>query len=312
MTRHIDEVPKWESIVDPSLVYKQSDNEICVTKIGSSTNYLASQGIIPINHSHFGDVPRSHADVGCYCEFMIQSIEAIARTKLDADANTVFVLRDIKIDIMPDMRKIKRIHSGHTASIYFNRRQVRTDTNGRAYAIDGPARCYINDIHAADLHGTVAMFNPDTYATARGTPKAFHPHRKQRLPRPAPPEVGRTQSDNVLIEGVSITSKTATGWLVSTQHPSYFDRPLDHYPGMMMAEASRQLAVMLAHHCWEVSARELCTFRSELHFRMFAELDSPPRIAAIINNAAENEIDIHILVDQDEQIIMNSCFVLGL
>lgn len=312
MTQYMDEVPDWESIKDPSLAYKQSSDDLFVANVGSSEHYLLSRGIIPITHSHFGDIPYPHSDASCYCEFMIQSAEIIARNKLGAAIDDVFVLRDIKVNVASSMSQIKQIRAEHTASMYINKHQIRTDISGRVYAIDGPAHCYIDGVHAADLDGTVAVFNPETYAIARGTPRASYPHRRKLLRRPAPTDVGRTQPENILIEGISVTSEAATAWVLSTRHPSYFDRPLDHYPGMMMAEAARQLSVILAHQYCQVPARELYSPEWELHFRRFAELDTPPRLSAVITNTTGNKINISVTVDQDKHVIMHSYFAFAL
>ncbi|MFI1445282.1 ScbA/BarX family gamma-butyrolactone biosynthesis protein [Streptomyces fructofermentans] len=73
-----------------------------------------------------------------------------------------------------------------------------------------------------------------------------HPHQPPLTPPPPthPHHVGRTHPDDVVLS----PTPTPHHWQLrtNTHHPTLFDHPLDHTPGMLLIEAARQATT--AHH----------------------------------------------------------------
>ena len=119
-----------------------------------------------------------------------------------------------------------------------------------------------------------------------GVPTAF------RLPaeaagRPADPaDVGRTDPANVVLDAVATTDDGLTATLSprTFANRSLYDHPYDHVPAMVLSEAARQCALLLAadgpwpHRIVRLDGR----------FRKFAELDAPVELTAVAGLAARS------------------------
>ncbi|SCK31600.1 A-factor biosynthesis hotdog domain-containing protein [Streptomyces sp. WMMB 714] len=92
------------------------------------------------------------------------------------------------------------------------------------------------------------------------------------LTAPLPPQhVGRTSPVDVVLSPIGEAGR----WLLraDTRHPVLFDHPVDHVPGMVLLEATRQAAhALLGHAPFPVSARST--------FERYAELDAPCMVEA--------------------------------
>lgn len=302
----------WAPVNDSSLVRKKISDEMLISHVGSTQSHYVAKGTIPSNHSHFGDVSQPHADISGYIELVIQATEVIAQCEIGLDCDTIFVLRDVNIEITPEIRKIERLNSEPLAMVSVSKQNIRTNSSGLSYAIDGPFYCSIEGKLAAIVHGTVATLTPATYAALRGVPNTRVLSPPKRSTPTAPVRVGRARPENVLIERLIINKKHATAYISPEQHPSYFDRPLDHYPGMMTAEAARQVAVALASDYWDVDAYQVRTYQSQLQFRSFAELDVPPLLNATISRYQKSEIEISVLARQGGRIVLHASFTFTL
>ncbi|MFC5665087.1 ScbA/BarX family gamma-butyrolactone biosynthesis protein [Kitasatospora misakiensis] len=88
------------------------------------------------------------------------------------------------------------------------------------------------------------------------------------LPTPIPPTLaGRETPHEVLLAATD----RAHRWQlrVDTNHPTHFDHPVDHTPGLLLLDAARQAAQAL-HHPTPVTAIAM-----ECDFRHYVELDEP-------------------------------------
>lgn len=84
------------------------------------------------------------------------------------------------------------------------------------------------------------------------------------------------------------------------QYPqAYFDRPLDHYPGMMMAEAARQLAVYATYLVRDVVPLQIQVGSIRMSFDSFAELDTPPVLHAAVKRVRPGGQTISVRVRQN-------------
>ena len=66
--------------------------------------------------------------------------------------------------------------------------------------------------------------------------------------------------------------------IVPTAPPRHFDRPLDHYPGLMMASAARQFAVAALAHRTGADPANLCVAEESHEFFEFVELTEIPTL----------------------------------
>jgi hypothetical protein len=66
-----------------------------------------------------------------------------------------------------------------------------------------------------------------------------------------------------------------------TDHPFFFEHPLDHVPAMFLVEAGRQFGIAISHVFLGVPIDAMFATRSfDIHFNEFAELHAPVTITA--------------------------------
>ncbi|WP_199779936.1 ScbA/BarX family gamma-butyrolactone biosynthesis protein [Streptomyces sp. LaPpAH-108] len=98
------------------------------------------------------------------------------------------------------------------------------------------------------------------------------------LPAPVDPaEVGRPYPGHVVLASPAISSDARWELRVDTDHPVFFDHPVDHVPGMMLIEAARQAARAATRR-----PRALL-LGLDAEFTRYAELDAPCWIEAEVD-----------------------------
>ncbi|WP_411082992.1 ScbA/BarX family gamma-butyrolactone biosynthesis protein [Streptomyces sp. cmx-18-6] len=116
------------------------------------------------------------------------------------------------------------------------------------------------------------------------------------IPRTAPVPAARAGRDRA--EDVVLSESSREGvWelRVDTRHPTLFQRPNDHVPGMLLLEAARQAACLAAGEGGFVPAE------GRTRFHRYAEFGSPCWIGAeILPGAAPGEARIRVTGDQDD------------
>ncbi len=80
---------------------------------------------------------------------------------------------------------------------------------------------------------------------------------------------------------------------VPTTHPSMFDHPQDHLPGMVITEAARQLALYTALHTHALSPTRTLPTDLDVTFTRFGELEQDTQLTAT-HPAAHNPADTGI------------------
>ena len=260
------------------LACKRSTEQVFITDVGQDGEHLVARGDLPEAHLLFNDTSGRRHDALMLAEFVRQAIEVVARALLGVAGSSRCVLRAAALDVVdPAATVIAEV--GSSALVVLPTCQVRRGRDGVGYAVSGPVSCSIGDRPAARFTGTVAFLAADTYTSVRqrGTPRTGDP---QGAVGPADPRlVGRQMRRNVLVGAVSGPPRAATGLVVPTRHPAFHDRPLDHYPGMMIAEAARQLAVAALAAEMGAPPAALWVESTALDFVSFAELDRPPALA---------------------------------
>jgi 2-oxo-3-(phosphooxy)propyl 3-oxoalkanoate synthase len=116
-----------------------------------------------------------------------------------------------------------------------------------------------------------------------------------------PGRVGRPMSDGVVL-GRRVES---TRWQlrVDTTHPSLFDHPVDHVPGMLLMEAARQAALSVTYPSSGLPLAMACGFQR------FVELDEPCWITVDqVTDQPDGRRTIRIQATQRE-VLMFTCDV---
>lgn len=73
--------------------------------------------------------------------------------------------------------------------------------------------------------------------------------------------------------------------VLDSQHPFFFEHPLDHIPAMMLVEAGRQLGIAISHLFLGVPLGYMFATRSfDIRFNDFAELSVPVLISGRVTD----------------------------
>lgn len=258
-------------------------------------------GTLPLDDPFFTDADDCGSDPLLLAELTRQGVEAIADLLLETPHDHCFVLKNVRLDTVAGGGPAAGA-AGREVIVLLPRRQVRRK-GALAYAADGPFYCYVGGRPAAQYAGTVAFIERAAYVQLRGGDDAAAPG----LPvghaaALAGDRVGKRRQENVLI-GEAVASLALTSAAVVPQaRPPYFDRPLDHYPGMFLAEAARQLAVHHAARQLDRPASAIGVAGIEMDFQSFAELHTAPVLHAHTHSQHGSSLTVEIVAMQAQAV----------
>lgn len=104
------------------------------------------------------------------------------------------------------------------------------------------------------------------------------------------------------------TSALAQCRIVPTAPPRHFDRPLDHYPGLMMASAARQFAVAALAHRIGADPADLRVAEESHEFFEFVELTEIPALNLLRCEKHRDTYQTEITVNQGGAVKARSRF----
>lgn len=103
----------------------------------------------------------------------------------------------------------------------------------------------------------------------------------------APHLVGRTSPDNVvLVNALAAGGRGRALLRTPVDHPSMFDHPQDHLPGIVITEGARQLALFTAHEARGLSPAKALPTTLDVRFERFGELEEDTLLTATAEPAA--------------------------
>jgi hypothetical protein len=258
--------------VSRHLAHKQTPEQVFITGVTRAGGSLVALGGLPALTRFFNDSVTPGSDALAMAEFIRQGVEVIAHALLGVPLTSHFVLRSVELELACP-RPAAIGDPAAPAVITLLDRQVRRGGSGLAYAARGPVYCRVGGRLAARLDGTFAFLSREAYGELRSAAGA-RPGLPGGAAVPAGPAiVGRQFRENVLITEPAGPPRQARCLVVPQPHPAFFDRPLDHYPGMMIAEAARQLAVSSLAAVAGLPAGSVRTDGAAQDFVSFAELD---------------------------------------
>ncbi|MCI0385805.1 gamma-butyrolactone biosynthesis enzyme [Streptomyces sp. CNQ085] len=141
-------------------------------------------------------------------------------------------------------------------------------------------------------------------------------HRRLRGDRPVmtgralppaidPAEVGRTCPGNVVLSSSGRGRENLWQLRVDTEHPVFFDHPVDHTPGMVLIEAARQAAYAAT------GLPDALLLGLESAFTRYAELDAPCLIEAHPERpGVTGDIPVRVRGTQEAQTLFTADLVL--
>ncbi|HST46444.1 ScbA/BarX family gamma-butyrolactone biosynthesis protein [Jatrophihabitans sp.] len=156
----------------------------------------------------------------------------------------------------------------------------------------------------------VAYLAAQDYLGRRRRPDGGLPPRSDEIPAPAPENllparaVGRELAANVLLAEPSRSGGQSSYLLrLAVDHPSMFDHPQDHVPGVVLTDAARQAGVHLLSASSGLDPAELALTGFAGTFSRYADLDRPTRVQARRSDSGPLAATV-TLTQQGEQVCL--------
>ena len=309
--RHLAAGPRLEfaRTIDRDCTHRRAVSEVFLTsavQVDADTFDLGTQ--IPRQHGYFSDHLSSPAayDPMFFVEACRQGMFAIAHRFLGAPYGHHFILRGVELAVAePDLLAVRAAPTQARIRCRLERRY--RDRNGNNVGFKLRCRVHIDEREALSCLVDVRWVTPEQYATIRGADcadldllagLAWCPDG----PRLAADVLGRRNPANVLIAPLSPPARTGSAdglgqdarlaWaadlVVDTSHPTLFDHPLDHIPGMLQLEAMRQLGTAALGTLRDAPAASVRLTGFDVRFASFGEIGLPARCLAWPANDAEH------------------------
>ncbi len=268
--------------VDRSLVHRDSLGEVFVTdlrKYGDDAHYAAAAQL-PRSHAYYGDHllrPSTHDPV-LLLEAARQAALAAAHELFGIPADHKFILTYLRIHLIrPQLLTVGASPLNLAMAVTVVDRRVR---EGRVTGLDQSFEFSVGGTPIGWAGVGLRFRDPAGYRQLRlrNRDGAEPPTSAGWSAEPGIPAVpylvGRTDPGNVVLLDPELREGTGHAVLrVPADHPSMFDHPQDHLPGMVLAEAARQLALFTALDSRGISTAKSVLVDLNVTFAKFGELE---------------------------------------
>jgi len=271
--------------VDRSLIHRHALSEVFLTDTvpTGATSYLAAAQL-PSSHAYFTDHVRHGAvDPLLLLECSRQAETYGAHVHFGVARDTRFVLRSWSMQL-PGLFAIRTRGASELTMAVGTRPLVGDRPTSRSLAYD--VRLSLDGVAIGDIRIAVGYLSDSAYEHVRALRRGSAPHTSDDIrPTPAtiaPAAVGRASSVNtILVNPVQFAGGATATIRVPVDNRSMFDHALDHFPGMVLTEAARQLCLWSGADLLGVPATAATVIAFDLAFTRFAELDVTTTVAAV-------------------------------
>ncbi|MFI9270682.1 ScbA/BarX family gamma-butyrolactone biosynthesis protein [Kitasatospora sp. NPDC052896] len=275
--------------VDRYLVHRESLGEVFLTDLQPiDRDSYAAAAQLPRSHAYYGDHllrPNTYDPV-LLLEACRQATLAGAHLFFEVPADHKFILTHLSVSLTQP----RWITVGQSPFPLAMRVTVvdRKEREGRVTGVDSAIELSMDGTVLGRATVGLRFKTPTSYLSLRLNNRdgvalpssAAHPPRLLGTPV-APHLVGRANPDNVVLVDAHTDGDTARARLrIPADHPSMFDHAQDHLPGMVLAEAARQLALLTVLDARGVSAVKAFPTALEVIFSSFGELEEDTTLTA--------------------------------
>jgi hypothetical protein len=268
------DTPKLTTTVPREYVHRAAVSEVFLTgwnadvTAGSGTDAFTVTAQWPRSHALFAR-EGGHQDPMLLIESVRQVGSLLAHAEFGVPFGHHFLMSDISIDADPRLLVAGATPTEvelHTVCRDIVRR------GGRLGGMRYDVTVLRDGMPLATAGAAFRCMSPEVFGRLRGD-------RPTTVPRTAPPAidpaaVGHTSARHVVLAEPTPGAGHRWELRVDTAHPTYFDHPVDHVPGMVLLEAARQAA----HASTGLPDALLLGVRGE--FTRYAEFDAPCWIEA--------------------------------
>lgn len=279
----------YSRTVDRDLVHRDSLGEVFLTDLRASgrTNesghhpgYTAAAQL-PRSHAYYGDhlLRPSAYDPVLLLEACRQAGLAGAHEFYGVPVGHKFILTHLRISLS----RLERTVVGSAPCRLSMRMSVsgHRHRDDRTTGLDYEIGLYAQDQEIGTAAVGLRFKSPEDYLRlrlanrdGRQLPSSANLTERAQSRGVDPYLVGRSNPGNVVLADTRVTGGVGGATLrIPTEHPSMFDHPQDHLPGMVIAEAARQLALLTALETRGMSPARTPLGELSVIFSRFGELE---------------------------------------
>ncbi|WP_231591442.1 ScbA/BarX family gamma-butyrolactone biosynthesis protein [Saccharothrix sp. ST-888] len=259
----------FTATVPKELVHRAAVAEVLLTRWFrlDSTRFSASAQW-PRGHSFFTSPDGIHHDPVLIAETIRQVGTLLAHAEFGVPMDSYFLLETLDFDT--DLRGLEVGRTPADLELTVTATDLR-HSGRQLSAVCYEAEFLRDGVRAATARTRASFLRPAVYHRIRGGRLLAQPS-SPALPAPVEPAlVGRRVDSDVVLAPTGVPQR----WLLraDVRHPILFDHPNDHLPGMVLIEAARQAARILAPETETITSVDSC-------FTRFVEYDAPCWIEA--------------------------------
>ncbi len=279
----------YSRTVDRLLVHRDALGEVFLTDLRPiDAESYAAAAQLPRSHAYYGDhlLRPSYYDPLLLLEACRQANLAGAHRFHGVPEDHKFILTHLRLHLVNPRRLV--VGSSPFALAMRVRVINRKVRDGRVTGLDYAIELYADGGVLGTAEMGLRFKSPTDYLTLRLNNRdgvalpssATHPETVPGTPV-APYLVGRGAAENVVLTN-AITSGTTSraGLRIPVGHPSMFDHPQDHLPGMVIGEGARQLALFTALEVRGMSTAKVFPTDVSVDFHRFGELEDETVLVA--------------------------------
>jgi hypothetical protein len=269
-------------VVPRQLVHKHAVGEVFVTACRPTADGAAAvAGELPRTHSYYSDLGGFpvRPDAMPLLELCRQACLVLAHRAHHVPFGWQFILRTMSVEIFDVSAGIPGEQAYGPLRVLLHCSERQRWAAGREWEFQVSAA---DGGPFASAAVGVSWMPPDRWAKVRERARSRHRLRPEigylKPPRASVPAtaVGRKSQRNVVITGLRHDAGLVrASMIVDLTNAGLFDHFSDHIPGMVQAEAARQLAIVAVTRSAGLPARRLRVGGLSLRFTRLGELDLP-------------------------------------
>jgi hypothetical protein len=262
--------PSLTTAVTKELVHRTSVTEVMLTgwRRASDTRFSIT-ALWPRDHRSFSSAENGRTDVLIAAETIRQTGILLPHAEFGVPFGHQFLMGDIDVTAHAQHPPL-----GDEPTALDNEVTISEIKRHRSAVAGLRFRCVIrrNGAVVATGGGSCTCLSPAVYRRIRGAAVSSAAYRPPLSLPVRPRSVGRTSTADVVLSPAGADNRWQLR--VDTQHPVFFDHPVDHVPGMLLLEAARQAAASL------LGRPDLPLTGLSAEFARYVELDAPCTIEA--------------------------------
>lgn len=266
----------FSTTVPKELVHRAAVAEVLLTRwLRLDDTHFSASAQWPRGHSFFTSPDGLHHDPVLTAETIRQVGTLLAHAEFGVPMGNYFVLESLHFSV--DLPGLELRNSPADLELAVSCHDIRrsgSQVSGIRYVVE----FFRDGIRVATGGVRASFLKPTVYHRIRGGRLPGQPT-TAALPEPVDPSlVGRRDEADVVLA----PTEEPRRWLVraDTRHPILFDHPCDHVPGMVLLEAARQAALIMAPGATTLTA-------AQSSYSRYVEFDAPCSIEAREEHTAD-------------------------